>query len=198
MILQKPVRPIFRVKFKGGHQLKHPEKLRYPAIIKKDDDGTFSVYFPALFPEHGWEFPLSQGKSKPEAVKNAEKELAFTLAGFLYDNEEIPATVPIQKEQLSDGMELIEVETSMASYAEEIKEHLRGRHWHIGYYEHGLDFEAFGFKNARGLWDIFYEESEAGELSGHPDLTHLFTVKTHSEAEEKFKQFVENVILKRS
>jgi hypothetical protein len=45
------------------------------------------------------------------------------------------------------------------------------------------------------MWDIFFEDDS--EEKGHPEETLLFTVRLHSEAEEKFKQFVEDVILKR-
>jgi predicted RNase H-like HicB family nuclease len=170
-------------------------KLAYPAFIQQEEEGIFCVYFPTLFPESGCEFPLSRGKTKRLAIKNAEMDLAYTLAGILYDNEELPEPVPIPSNMLSQGMELIDVETSFDTYPEEIQEHLKGRHWHIGYYAQEMDeyIEAIGFKNDQGMWDIFYEyDSEE-----HPEDTLLFTVKSHSEAEERFKQFVEDVILKR-
>lgn len=53
--------------------------------------------------------------------------------------------------------------------------------------------EAIGFKNDQGMWDIYYE----AVLEDTSSETLLFTVKRHSEAEEKFKQFVKEVILKR-
>lgn len=169
----------------------------YPALIQQDDEGMFCVYFPTIFPESGWEYPLSKGKTRRAATKNAQKELAFALAGFIYDNEEMPEQIPISSNKLSKGMELIDVETSFEPYAEEIQVHLKGRHWHIGYYslEKEEYFEAIGFKNDEGKWDIFYEDYSDGQV--HPDETLLFTVKKHSEAEEKFKQYIENVILKR-
>lgn len=169
----------------------------YPALIQQDDEGMYCVYFPTVFPESGWEYPLSKGKTKTVAIKNAEKDLAYALAGFIYDNEEIPEPIPISINKLSKRMELINVETSFEPYAEEIQEHLKGRHWHIGYYslENEGYLEAIGFKNDQGMWDIFYEDYPDGQV--HTDDTYLFTVKLHSEAEEKFKQFVENVILRR-
>jgi predicted RNase H-like HicB family nuclease len=173
-------------------------KVVYPAFIQQEDEGgMFGVYFPTLFPEAGWDYPLSRGKTRSRALKNAEKDLAFSLAGFLYDNEELPEPIPIQSNKLSQGMELIDMETSFDQYAEEILEHLKGRHWHIGYYieENDEYIEAIGFKNDKGMWDIFFEDDS--EEKGHPEGTLLFTVRLHSEAEEKFKQFVEDVILKR-
>ncbi|MGM0877429.1 MAG: type II toxin-antitoxin system HicB family antitoxin [Bacillota bacterium] len=97
------------------------EKLVYPAFIQQDDEGMFCVYFPNLFPECGWDFPLSRGETKRKAIKNAKKDLAYSLAGILYDNEDLPAPIPIQSNHLSKGMELIDVETSFDSYAKEIQ-----------------------------------------------------------------------------
>jgi predicted RNase H-like HicB family nuclease len=186
------------------------EKFVYPAFIQQGDEGMFCVYFPTLFPEAGWDYPLSRGVTKRKAINNAKKDLAFSLAGTLYDNEDLPEHIPIQSNRLSKGMELINVETSFEPYADEIQEHLKGRHWHIGYYveENGEYIEAIGFKNDQGLWDIFYENySEGEEIKSinssnrnpeDPDSTLLFTVKFYSEAEEKFNKFVEDVILKRS
>lgn len=182
------------------------DKFVYPAFIQQDDEGMFCVYFPTLFPESGWDFPLSQGETKREAIKNAKKDLAYSLAGILYDNEELPEPISIQSNHLSNGIELIEVETSFAPYADEIEEHLKGRHWHISYYvEENDDFiEAIGYKNDQGTWDIFFEYCSEDEIKifdslykKNPDYPLLFTVKLRSEAEEKFKQFVEDVILNR-
>ncbi|PEJ59328.1 HicB family protein [Bacillus sp. AFS002410] len=185
------------------------EKLVYPAFIKQDDEGRFGVYFPTLFPEFGWDFSLSAGVTKFEAIKNAKKDLAYSLAGILYDNESLPIPIPIQKELLTKGMELIDVETSFIPYSNEIKEHLKGRHWHIAYYieEYEEEIEAIGYKNDRGEWDIFFgdysEEEEAlffdstyKKNSPFPESIILFSVKLRSEAQEKFNQFVKNVILK--
>lgn len=181
----------------GCISLINSDKFVYPAFIQQEEEGMFCVYFPTLFPEHGWEFPLSRGKSKRIAIKNAQKDLAYSLAGILYDNEELPEPISIQSKDLSQGMELIEVETSFEPYADEIKEHLKGRHWHINYYVEETDdlIEAIGFKNDQGMWDIFYEGYP--EEEEHPDDHLLFTVKFWTEAEEKFNQFVEEIILKR-
>lgn len=195
---------------KGSETMTDSEKLIYPAFIKQEKEEVFCVYFPTLFPEAGWEFPLSQGETKRQAIKNAKKDLAYSLAGILYDNEDLPEPLPIPINRLSAGMELINIETSFEPYAEEIEEHLKGRHWHIGYYDKDTEeyIEAIGFKNKQGMWDILLEDISGydGLLSAHsfernhpeyPDHTFLFTVKNHSEAEEKFNQFVENVILKK-
>ncbi|KKK38092.1 hypothetical protein WQ57_09710 [Mesobacillus campisalis] len=173
----------------------HFEKLVYPAFVQQIDEGVFGVYFPTLFSDEGWDYPLSQGNTKRSAIQNARKELAYTLAGFLYDNENLPRPIPIPDNALSSGMELLDIETSYAPYAVEIEEHLKGRHWHIGFYDEESDeyMEAIGFKNDQGMWDIYYEDV----LEDTSSETLLFTVKRHSEAEEKFKQFVEEVILKR-
>lgn len=164
------------------------DKLTYSAFIQQDEEGIFCVYFPTLFLESGWEYPLTRGETKYKAIQNAKKDLAYALAGILYDNEELPEPFPLNSNDLSKEMELVEIETSFEPYAEEIKEHLQGRHWHIDYSndDYITIFEAIGFKNEQGMWDIYFEDSL------------LFTVKFYSEAEEKFSQYVENIILKKS
>lgn len=184
------------------------DKLIYTAFIQQEDEGIFCVYFPTLFPESGWDFPLSRGATKREAIKNAKKDLAYTLAGILYDNEELPELIPINSNDLSEGMEFIDIETSFVPYAEEIKEHLKGRHWHITYYDEENDdfIEAIGYRNEHETWDIFFEycsdddieifDSFCNKNPEYPDYPLLFTVKFRSEAEEKFNRFVNDVILK--
>jgi predicted RNase H-like HicB family nuclease len=176
-------------------------KFVYPAFIQVDDEGMYGVYFPTLFPEAGWDYPLSRGETKRIAINNAKEDLACSLAGILYDNEELPEPIPIESNQLTEGMELIDIETSFEPYAVEIQEHLKGRHWHIGYYiqENDQYIEAIGFKNDQGMWDIYYEdEDEENLLNKNPRDSDrpLFTVKSHTEAEEKFKEYVETVFLK--
>ena len=185
------------------------EKFIYPAIMKQEVGGDFGVYFPTFFPKHGWEIPLSNGKTKFEAIKEAKKELAFSLAGILDDNESIPKPIPIQIESISNGMELIEVETSFQPYDDEIKQHLIGRHWHMTFFieEHEEEIEAIAYKNNHGLWDILFEDYSKAEeklffnssykkLSEHPKSIILFSAKLRAEAQVKFNQFVQNVILK--
>ncbi|OXS76499.1 HicB family protein [Lysinibacillus sp. KCTC 33748] len=184
-------------------------ELVYPAFIQQDADETYGVYFPTLFPENGWDIPLCWGKTKLIAIKNAEKDLAYSLAGILYDNEELPKPIPIQSNNLSQGMDLIHVKTSFEPYAEEIQEHLKNAHWHIDYYaeEYEERIEAIGYKNDQGKWDIqFGDYSEEEEIlffdSSHrrnpewPFNMILFSVHTRSEAQEKFNQFVEKVVIK--
>lgn len=163
-------------------------KLTYPAFIQQEEKEIFCVYFPTLFLKSGWEYPLTKGETKCKAIQNAKKDLAYTLAGILYDNEELPEPSLLNSNDLSKEMELVEIETSFELYAKEIKEHLKGRHWHIDYYNDDdiPIFGAIGFKNQQGMWDIYFEDSL------------LFTVKFYSEAEDKFSQYVENVILKKS
>ncbi len=96
------------------------EKFVYPAIIKQEVDGDFGVYFPTLFPKYGCEISLSNGRTKFEAIIDAKKELTLNLAGILDDNESLPKPIPIQIESISNGMELIEVETSFQPYYDEI------------------------------------------------------------------------------
>ncbi|MGA3599267.1 hypothetical protein [Lysinibacillus agricola] len=103
------------------------EKLVYPAFIQQEYEETYGVYFPTLFPEHGWDFPLSRGETKHIAIENAKEDLAYSLAGILYDNEELPIPIPIQCNDLSQGMELFVVETSFEPYAEEIHKHFSRR-----------------------------------------------------------------------
>ena len=194
---------------KGCANILNFEELVYPAFIKQNNEERYDVYFPTLFPESGWDFPLCWGETKLIAIKNAEKDLAYSLAGFLYDNEELPKPIPIQSNDLSQGMELVDVKTSFEPYAEEIQEHLKLRHWHIHYYaeEYEEEIEAIGYKNDQGKWDIqFGDYSEEEEIlffdSSHrrnpewPFNIILFSVHTRSEAQEKFNQFVEKVVIK--
>lgn len=185
------------------------DRLIYPAFIQQDDEGIFCVYFPTLFLENGWEYPLTRRETRHKAIQDAKKDLAYTLAGILYDNVELPEPSYLNRNDLSEGMELVEIETSFEPYAEEIKEHLKGRHWHITYYDEENDdyIEAIGYKNEQGMWDIYFEDfstkveydnfdSPNQKKLKYPMDPLLFSVKFYSDAEEKFSQYVENVILK--
>lgn len=190
--------------------MEYSKKLVYQACIKQHEEGDFGVYFPNLYPESGWEYPLAMGATRLEVIKEAQKQLAFSLAGILYDNEDLPKPLPIQSKDLLKGMEIIDIGTATGLDSEEIKEHLEGRHWHISYYlEDNEDeiIEAIGYKNDQGEWDIFFDDYSKEEETlffdstynknpDWPDETLLFTVHLRSEAQEKFNQFVENVILK--
>lgn len=106
-------------------------------------------------------------------------------------------------------MELIDIETSFEPYAEEVQEHLKYRHWNITYYCEEKDdyFEAIGYKNEQGTWDIFFNDcpkdykklfdSFCKKNPDDPNDLFLFTVKLRADAEEKFFQLVEDVIAKR-
>jgi len=184
-------------------------ELVYPAFIQKNDEETYDVYFPTLYTEGGWDSPTCWGETKLIAIKNAEKDLAYSLAGILYDNEELPKPIPIQSNDLSQGMDLIDVKTSFEPYAEEIQEDLKNRHWHISYYaeEYDEEIEAIGYKHDQGKWDIeFGDYSKEEEIlffdssnKRNPEWPFniiLFSVHTRSEAQEKFNQFVEKVVIK--
>jgi len=189
--------------------MEYSKKLVYPAFIKQQEEGDFGVYFPTLFPEDGWEYPLAEGATKLEAIKSAEKRLALSLAGILYDNEDLPEPSIIQSEHLSEGMEIVDIETTLNLYSDEIMENLKGRHWHISYYVESFDenIEAIGYKNDQGEWDIFFEDYTEDEETYFFDSSYkknsewpydyiLFSAHSRSEAQNKFNQFVENVILK--
>lgn len=160
----------------------HFHNVTYPAFIKKQD-GTFGVYFPTLFPEHGADYPLATGHTQQHAIANAQKELAYTLAGMLYDNETLPPPMPFHCDDASQ--QYIEMETSFEPYAEEINAHLRGRHWHIDYYDANDTtlFSAVGYKNENGQWDIYFNDAL------------LFTVIRYAEAEKQFHYYAEHVLL---
>lgn len=166
-------------------------KWKYPAFIQRENDGDFGVYFPTLFRNYGWDFPLSRGSTKDKAIKKAKKDLAYTIAGIIYDNDVVPVPVNIPNDQLCEDMEVIEIETCYEDYKKEIDEHLFGRHWHIDYWdeEHG-SISTIGFRNELGTWDIYFSEhisdEEAKILDQHCKRT---------EGEEKVYNFIENVLL---
>ena len=93
--------------------MEYSKKLVYPAFIKQHGAGDFGVYFPILFPKDGWEYPLTEGATKLEAINSAEKRLALSLAGILYDNEDLPEASITQSEHLSEGMEIVDIETTL-------------------------------------------------------------------------------------
>lgn len=180
---------------------------KYPAFIRREKDGDFGVYFPTLFSDTGWEFPLSRGNTKDKAIKEAKKDLAYVIAGILYDNDAVPESVIIPNDQISEDMEVIEIETCYEDYKKEIDEHLQGRHWHIDYWdeEHSA-ISTIGFRNEFGTWNIYFNEptsvDEARILdqnykrtSNSPNEWLLFTVRSRSEGEEKVYHFIENVLL---
>jgi predicted RNase H-like HicB family nuclease len=182
-------------------------KWKYPAFIRHEKDGDFAVYFPTLFNDVGWEYPLSKGRTKDKAIEEAKKDLAYTIAGIIYDNDEVPQPVIIPNDQLNENMEVIEIETCYEDYKKEIEEHLRFRHWHIDYWdeEHG-SISTIGFQNELGTWDIYFSNHISGEEAKILDLHYkrtsispaewlLFTVQSRSEGEVKVYNFIENVLL---
>ena len=60
--------------------------MKYPAIIKKEKDGKYSVSFPDF---KGGKFGLcvSCGDTLKEAKKNAEKALSLHVLGLIEDAE---------------------------------------------------------------------------------------------------------------
>lgn len=85
------------------------DRLTYPAFIQQDEEGLFCVYFPTVFLEDGWEYPLSKGETKYKALQNAKKDLACSLAGILFDNEELPEPATLNSNDLSKEMEFVEI-----------------------------------------------------------------------------------------
>lgn len=78
-------------------------------------------------------------------------------------------------------------------------------HWHIGYYENGCDFEAVGYPNRDGTWNIYFEDyTEEEGLHVYNDKgdrvvvgKFLFKVVSREEAEEKFHKWIENELIPR-
>jgi len=62
----------------GSVAITNPVKFVYPAFIKKTMM-DFLCFFPTLFPEAGWDFPLSTGETRYKAIQNAKKDLAYSL-----------------------------------------------------------------------------------------------------------------------
>ena len=63
--------------------------MKYPALIKKEKDGKYSVSFPDF---KGGKFGLcvSCGDTLEEAKKNAEEALRLHVAGLLEDGGKLP------------------------------------------------------------------------------------------------------------
>ncbi|MGN4123461.1 type II toxin-antitoxin system HicB family antitoxin [Lysinibacillus sphaericus] len=176
------------------------ENVVYPAFMKRDNE-EYGVYFPTLLPEFGWEYSLSSGRTKQEAIEKAKKDLAYLLAGALYDNEELPSNAPIPAEFVTEEMELVFIKTSYSDYAEELEEHLPWRHWHIYFNRDDPDFQAVAYKNKHGLWDvkIDYLPTEVEQeklLRICPTYPLICTVRLRTEAEEAFDSFVRKIVEK--
>lgn len=65
--------------------------MKYPAIIKKQKDGKYSVSFPDF---KGGKFGVcvSCGDTLEEAKKNAEEALGLHVEGLLEDGEKLPTS----------------------------------------------------------------------------------------------------------
>ena len=65
--------------------------MKYPAIIKKQKDGKYSVSFPDF---NGGKFGLcvSCGDTLEEAKKNAEEALSLHVEGLLEDGGKLPTS----------------------------------------------------------------------------------------------------------
>ncbi|MFJ7730875.1 type II toxin-antitoxin system HicB family antitoxin [Lysinibacillus sp. NPDC097231] len=172
------------------------ENVVYPAFIKQEG-GNFGIHFPMLLPETGWDFYLTSGPTKEEAIQNAKKALAYLLAGELYDNEELPSQAPIPANLVTEEMELIFIKTSYSDYAKGIEEHLPGRHWHI-YFNRDWesDFQAVAYKNMQGFWDVKVDGDLPIEMEQEkllqlcPTYPVISTVRRRVEAQEAFDSFV--------
>ena len=63
--------------------------MKYPAIIKKEKNGKYSVSFPD-FKGGKLGLPVSCGDTLEEAKKNAEEALRLHVKGLLEDNKKLP------------------------------------------------------------------------------------------------------------
>ena len=63
--------------------------MKYPAIIKKQKDGKYSVSFPD-FKGGKFGLPVSCGDTLEEAKKNAEEALRLHVEGLLEDGGKLP------------------------------------------------------------------------------------------------------------
>ncbi len=65
--------------------------MKYPALIKKEKDGKYSVSFPDF---KGGKFGVcvSCGDTLEEAKKNAEEALRLHVEGLLEDGEKLPTS----------------------------------------------------------------------------------------------------------
>ena len=149
-------------------------KWKYPAFIRRGEDGDFGVYFPTLLGEVGWEYPLSTGTSKDKAIQEAKKKLAYVIASIIFDNDPVPDPVRIPHDHLSGNMELIEIE---ARFQNEFGT------WNIYFDEPASDEET-------RFLDLNYKRIE-----NFPNGWLLFTVNSKSEGEQKVHHFIENVLL---
>ncbi len=177
----------------------------YPAVFEDTGKGVVNVYFPGFFPQYPDMPPVTHGATVQAALAKAKEYLALFLAGKEEDNEALPVPQPAGKLRCKRNQTVVLVEVCMPEYRELIEQDMVGRHWHIGYYEHGHDIEAVGYKNEEGDWDIYLDcvGAKYDDLfsSDHPRNDYyggvplLFKARIYDEAAEKFKGWVENVFL---
>ena len=63
--------------------------MKYPAIIKKEKDGKYSVSFPD-FKGGKFGLPVSCSETLGEAKKNAEEALSLHVEGLIEDGGKLP------------------------------------------------------------------------------------------------------------
>ena len=81
--------------------------MKYPAIIKKEKDGKYSVSFPDF---KGGKFGLcvSCGDTLQEAEKNAEEALRLHVLGLIEDNKKLPKPTNIFEIEVEPFLDLYE------------------------------------------------------------------------------------------
>ena len=84
-------------------------KLFYPAVFHKAEEGGFWVTFPDI-PEC-----MTQGDDMQQAYEMAVDALGLSLSTMEDENEKIPEASPIDKVNVSDGF-LVVVEFDMDEY----------------------------------------------------------------------------------
>ena len=85
------------------------ERLFYPAVFHKAEEGGFWVSFPDI-PEC-----LTQGDDMQQAYEMAVEALGLSLTAMEENGEEIPAASSVDKVDAEDGT-LVIVEFNMAEY----------------------------------------------------------------------------------
>ena len=81
--------------------------MKYPAIIKKEKDGKYSVSFPDF---KGGKFGVcvSCGDTLEEAKKNAEEALRLHVEGLLEDGKKLPEPTNVFKIEVEPFLDLYE------------------------------------------------------------------------------------------
>jgi hypothetical protein len=139
--------------------------------------------------------PVVVGINEREAEQEAKKFLALTLGAMLEEGKTLPEPKPSQNFKLKTNEKAVSLGVKLSDYEER---HLANQHWHIIYDQY---FEAMGFKNEQGTWDIFYDDFQepglfpAGNERDADFGILLFQVDSYDEAYEKFYQWVKIVLL---